>query len=464
MSLSLFQAEMLNDPEFAKIVKGLERMLRVRDSACSGFVGTVSTGSRVVAGSRCYGDSSAGFLDPGAFSGGENNSVNAVSEKRRSDRVASAFAGEIFFLRFWQVLERLILRMRRWRWLLSEEADHEVLESAHLARAPRRSGPSAHATASESTGIIGSLVLVTSLANSDNSFMGVACVDLASAAVAFLAPVCSSPRSRVACAAGAVHARRTVSPMHAAHSHNSWSDTGRLQGPTGRRCTKGGVSSPAEDLLLLSEVEAGVNFRPAGGVRGQVAGSIPRRQPGTGTRRVREGAVTLSLHPEVPGIQFVSPGYGLDIRQSMGWTKVCETARPGIWVLKGNARTRMLPENLDYLRVRWISRGTYETAWVTPGHDCLCSYKYGHGAAVRPQTNDAIWHGVIGLWVRVAPLLSPWCPWREVPTGVNLNRNSGPSSCIRWHSDNEPMFGPQNAPKLIVSMSLGNSVKFKVRR
>ena len=139
----------------------------------------------------------------------------------------------------------------------SEEADHEVLESARLARAPRRSGPSAHATASESTGIIGSLVLSTSLPNSDNSSMGVACVDLASAAVASLAPLCSSPRSRVACAAGAVHARRTVSPMHAAHSHNSWSDTGRFQGPTRRRCTKGGVSSPAEDLLPVSEVEAG---------------------------------------------------------------------------------------------------------------------------------------------------------------------------------------------------------------
>ena len=51
-----------------------------------------------------------------------------------------------------------------------------------------------------------------------------------------------------------------------------------------------------------------------------------------------------------------------------------------------------------------------------------------------------------------------------MPTGVNLNRYSGPSSSIGWHSDNEPLFGPQNSPKLIVSMSLGNSVEFKVRR
>ena len=122
-------------------------------------------------------------------------------------------------------------------------------------------------------------------------------------------------------------------------------------GPTGRKRVKGGVSSPAEDFLPVSEVEAVVNFRPAGGALVQVVGSLPKKQPGTGTSQVKGSVVTPSLHLEVPGIQFVSPGYGLDIRQSMGWTKVCGTTRSGIWVLKGNARTRMLPENLDRLRV-----------------------------------------------------------------------------------------------------------------
>ena len=72
--------------------------------------------------------------------------------------------------------------------------------------------------------------------------------------------------------------------------------------------------------------------------------------------------------------------------------------------------------------------------------------------------------GVIGLWSRVALLLSPWCARGNVPTAVNLNWNAGSRSCIPWHSDNEPLFGPQNLPKLIVSLSLGNSVEFKVRR
>ena len=148
----------------------------------------------------------------------------------------------------------------------------------------------------------------------------------------------------------------------------------------------------------------------------------------------------------------------------MGWTKVCGTARSGIWVLEGNARTCVFPANLDHFRVEWMKRCAYKTAWVTPGHDCLCSYKYGHGAAVRPQTNNAIWDGVIGLWRRVAPFLSPWCGKKDVPTGVNLNQYTGSGSFIRWHSDNEPLFGPQNLPKLIVSLSLGNSVELMVRR
>ena len=155
--------------------------------------------------------------------------------------------------------------------------------------------------------------------------------------VAAPARVCPGSSS-LAVSAAVTHAH--ASTLHDA-CHNLWSDTGRVEGPTGRRSSKGGVSGPAEDLRPVSEVEAGVNFRPAGGVRGQVVGSLPRRQPGTSTRQVRGGVVTPSLHPEIPDTRFVSPGRGLGIRQSMDWTKVCETARSEIWVLKGNARARM---------------------------------------------------------------------------------------------------------------------------
>ena len=47
---------------------------------------------------------------------------------------------------------------------------------------------------------------------------------------------------------------------------------------------------------------------------------------------------------------------------------------------------------------------------------------------------------------------------------MNLNHYDGSRSCVRWHSDNESLFGPRDSPKLIVSLSLVNPVEFKVRR
>ena len=79
-----------------------------------------------------------------------------------------------------------------------------------------------------------------------------------------------------------------------------------------------------------------------GGGRGKSSAGQPSKGAGWsahflggGTKWSRRGAVTPSLHPEIPGIQFVSPGYGLDIRQSMGWTKVCGNHTVGNLGAKG---------------------------------------------------------------------------------------------------------------------------------
>ena len=52
----------------------------------------------------------------------------------------------------------------------------------------------------------------------------------------------------------------------------------------------------------------------------------------------------------------------------------------------------------------------------------------------------------------------------EVPAGVNLNQYAGKGSFIPWHRDNERSFGHPGEPKVIVSMSLGHSALFKLRR
>ena len=102
------------------------------------------------------------------------------------------------------------------------------------------------------------------------------------------------------------------------HTIRGRTRVGLLKGPTGTKRVKGGVSGPVEDLRPVTEVEAGVNFRPVGRVRGQVAGSLPGRQPGTGTRTGKGSVVTPSLHPEVPDSLSVSPGPGKRIRRTIG--------------------------------------------------------------------------------------------------------------------------------------------------
>ena len=57
--------------------------------------------------------------------------------------------------------------------------------------------------------------------------------------------------------------------------------------------------------------------------------------------------------------------------------------------------------------------------------------------------------------------MSPWCADGDVPTAANLNLYGGSGSYVSWHCDDEPLFGGDGDPKLIVSLSLGSSVTFK---
>ena len=170
--------------------------------------------------------------------------------------------------------------------------------------------------------------------------------------------------------------------------------------PRDRSCTKGGVSRPSEDKDPDPK-GTGTYLRTAGGVRGPVVGSSPERR--TRTQKAL-GAVTPSVHLGVPKSLAFTPGRGKGLRQQLGWKKVLGNAHSGIWVLKGESRGYALPSTLDHLGVVWMEKSTYSTAWVTPTHACLCSYKYGRGAAVGPQSCSSIWNGVMGLWGTVAPL------------------------------------------------------------
>ena len=199
--------------------------------------------------------------------------------------------------------------------------------------------------------------------------------------------------------------------------------------------------------------------------RAESSGGDPGPGPGPGGRFGRGGGVSghAAASLEIPCSLAMPPGRHQHAPQSLGWARVCGTERSGIWVLKGDARTFNLPRNLDDVGIVWEHRSGYETAWATPGHVCSCSYGYGRGP-VLPQANPSVFTEAVNLWSRVASLLTHWCAKGEVPTGVNLNRYAGDGSCIPWHCDNERLFGSPFEPKVIVSMSLGHSALFKLRR
>ena len=332
-----------------------------------------------------------------------------------------------------------------------------------------RGGPAAHATASESDRAIGLLEVTESefpsLSYSVNSCLGLS--TSACARASCLAGACAGAAARVCSvsSSSAAVAHAHASTLHGAH--NSWSDTARVQGPTGTREGQK-VGFPAEDLLPVSEVGGRGKFSAgAGGCTGAGCRFTSRKA----TRHRYQACQGRCGHTFPSTWRFLIPSschLGADWASGNRWAgrRCVKPQSRGFGCQQGNAIVRMLFENLDHLRAGRRPRGSYETAWVTPGHDCLCSYQYGHGASYQTtKTNGR--HLAWGCWFvgqGLAPLVTLGVPGGKLPTGVNLNRYSGPSSCIRWHSDNEPLFGPQNAPKLIVSMSLGNSVEFKVRR
>ena len=58
--------------------------------------------------------------------------------------------------------------------------------------------------------------------------------------------------------------------------------------------------------------------------------------------------------------------------------------------------------------------------------------------------------------------MAPWCADGGTPTCANLNYYGSSGSCVRWHSDDEVLFGGQEESKLIVSVSIAFSAAFPV--
>ena len=102
-------------------------------------------------------------------------------------------------------------------------------------------------------------------------------------------------------------------------------------------------------------------------------------------------------------------------------------------------------------------RAMRSSAWVT-SDGCSCIYQYG----------DRVWEPTqMPEWLsEVTRKVASMCnfPPGVVPNSVNLNRYDGGAQKLGWHSDDEPLFFRDSPHTTIISLSLGASRRFSMRR
>ena len=110
----------------------------------------------------------------------------------------------------------------------------------------------------------------------------------------------------------------------------------------------------------------------------------------------------------------------------------------------------------------WVMKGPFlYSLGGLPLSSCSCSYAYGRGTAVGPQSGERCWTLLASLWRATAPLMKPWCAEGDVPTAANLNLYRRWRSCVGWDRDDEPLFGECGDAIHIVTVSFGTSALFE---
>ena len=145
--------------------------------------------------------------------------------------------------------------------------------------------------------------------------------------------------------------------------------------------------------------------------------------------------VAPSTHPKVPDTQYMSRWRRLGIRQSMGWERVCGSARSGIWVLHGDLKSRKLPANLHHQSVRWRTGSTHDTALVHTRvvKEQQSNHKLNKKWSSRCVVARRVLHPLRFGWTMVTSW--SWTVWPNwsmcIPLCLGLQ---GPQGCLtfRW--------------------------------
>ena len=194
-----------------------------------------------------------------------------------------------------------------------------------------------------------------------------------------------------------------------------------------RTRTGSGVWRPLEGLMPVGDELATDSRRVSEKVHVEMRdGRTCATQYGTRLVDLGKGCEVEVKIPCVPeralmvGV-FVSPRPGVPLRETWGWKPLLHTPSRGVWVLPGALQREGFLGLLEAAGP-WVGRSTHRTAWaVSPWSGCQCSYSYGQSPTVGPHTGRGCFRYLANVWRAIAPLLSPWCADRDVPSVANLN-------------------------------------------
>ncbi|CAK8997871.1 Alpha-ketoglutarate-dependent dioxygenase alkB homolog 3 (Alkylated DNA repair protein alkB homolog 3) (mAbh3) [Durusdinium trenchii] len=99
-----------------------------------------------------------------------------------------------------------------------------------------------------------------------------------------------------------------------------------------------------------------------------------------------------------------------------------------------------------------------KTAWMVY-FDCTCTYRYGR-IEVEPQRYPP-WMCTLMHWVMPCCGINEQKDW---PNSCNLNLYQDGSASVGWHADDEHLFQGKNRDCRIISLSLGATRSFELRR
>lgn len=159
-----------------------------------------------------------------------------------------------------------------------------------------------------------------------------------------------------------------------------------------------------------------------------------------------------------------------ELAPSLGWTYplVDESRRCYVAVLHHNSDASNLTYFFENIRLGtdWqepiaISTGLAiprKTSWLTQ-QGCVCSYNYG-SIQVQPQAFPPWMLEIMAVYM-------PMCGLKDItewPDSCNVNMYEDGESSVGWHADDEVLFQGRHNDIRILSLSLGATRTFELRK